>query len=944
LSLAMDEETRTELLNRYYKEVHATILTYQSPTLGLFPWGEDQHARVRDNVMCATGLWHLSLAYRQMGADKGRTYELEQCTVKCMRGILFCYMRQSDKVERFKHRQSGDDSLHARFDCHTGDEVMDHNWGRHLQIDASALFLLTIAQMTASGVQIIFTMDEVNFIQNLVFYVERAYRIPDFGIWERGSRENVGKRELHASSIGMAKAALEALNGLNLFGEKGCPQSTIHVDPDAQYRNCLILNTLLPRESTSKETDASLLTVTGYPAFAIDDPDLQQATEVKVKETLAGEKGYKRFLRDSYLTVREGSRDSTGDTSVYDRLECEYPLFFLYEYISEMCRGNTSKAEKVWKKVVDTLTEFEDHMIVPQLYYVPESELSNEAGTSAGSIATARDVTYRMEVRRDPIPFLWAQSLFYTAKLLRDGLISVPDLDPLGLRLQPHTRRIGVARHLGFKAPGHDTVIQVALISETTRLQTLLATHGVPTQTQKQVEPIKIRPPGDILMRVYARLGENGKLGLTGRPKRPLGALATSRVYRIYGMTFVFYPTDSMADFYTSFDVMTLIDVLKTTLQFLNLNWNMAGRPTLCLYLTESRLKGNNFRKFVNFLAQLKQGEVEGLKVRVDRLQSLIRTSCIERLECGHWDQLDRHLQQSLMSRSVLRSRGSAARLSSCASSASETSIGSVFEVGGAVGGAEERDPDDPDFSDGEEEEPSYLPAEIRDKKQSNLRNLLLLERNSLGQLYLLNEMVRTRGSIDLNSGETAEERIEAIYLESGVRKRWMSVRYAAALLRKVVDCLAPSLTAMLVRGKEVTIGVFGYAEHVVTEPMSPKDLVKIIYDMCMPADPIEAVLQQEIIIYLADVFTSRATVFQGMLRLRIGWIIQAMKNELKDPATVEKLNLVTAERRVEQLSPHQVKQLLIYVLQDIDSRSVCRLIDTNPTSPSPPSLCIVCM
>ena len=62
------------------------------------------------------------------------------------------------------------------------------------------------------------------------------------------------------------------------------------------------------------------------------------------------------------------------------------------------------------------------------------------------------------------------------------------------------------------------------------RLQTLLATHGIPTQTQKQVEPIKIRPPGDILMRVYARLGENGKLGLTGRPKRPLGALATSRV------------------------------------------------------------------------------------------------------------------------------------------------------------------------------------------------------------------------------------------------------------------------------------------------------------------------------------------------------------------------------------------------------------------------------
>ena len=41
-------------------------------------------------------------------------------------------------------------------------------------------------------------MDEVNFIQNLVYYVERAYRIPDYGIWERGSRDNVGRRELHA--------------------------------------------------------------------------------------------------------------------------------------------------------------------------------------------------------------------------------------------------------------------------------------------------------------------------------------------------------------------------------------------------------------------------------------------------------------------------------------------------------------------------------------------------------------------------------------------------------------------------------------------------------------------------------------------------------------------------------------------------------------------------
>lgn len=99
------------------------------------------------------------------------------------------------QVERFKHRQNWEDALHSRFDCHTGDEVMDHDsWG-HLQvrgqlhspqyavdrvddfkfsitfqtsklqtfkvfkilkfqIDSSALFLLMVAQMTASGVQV----------------------------------------------------------------------------------------------------------------------------------------------------------------------------------------------------------------------------------------------------------------------------------------------------------------------------------------------------------------------------------------------------------------------------------------------------------------------------------------------------------------------------------------------------------------------------------------------------------------------------------------------------------------------------------------------------------------------------------------------------------------------------------------------------------------------
>ena len=46
--------------------------------------------------------------------------------------------------------------------------------------------------------QIIYTLDEVSFVQNLVYYVERVYRTPDFGMWGRGSKYNTGKCEVNA--------------------------------------------------------------------------------------------------------------------------------------------------------------------------------------------------------------------------------------------------------------------------------------------------------------------------------------------------------------------------------------------------------------------------------------------------------------------------------------------------------------------------------------------------------------------------------------------------------------------------------------------------------------------------------------------------------------------------------------------------------------------------
>jgi len=50
----------------------------------------------------------------------------------------------------------------------------------------------------------------------------------------------------------MAKAALESMKGFNLYGDNGCSWSVVYVDIDAHNRNRTTLETLLPRESSSK--------------------------------------------------------------------------------------------------------------------------------------------------------------------------------------------------------------------------------------------------------------------------------------------------------------------------------------------------------------------------------------------------------------------------------------------------------------------------------------------------------------------------------------------------------------------------------------------------------------------------------------------------------------------------------------------------------------------
>uniref|UniRef100_A0AAY4CGX9 Phosphorylase b kinase regulatory subunit n=1 Tax=Denticeps clupeoides TaxID=299321 RepID=A0AAY4CGX9_9TELE len=862
----------------FYLTVKSTILNYQSPTTGLFPvktCSSCKEAKVRDSLYCAASVWALALAYRRIDDDMGRTHELEHSAIKCMRGILYCYMRQSDKVEQFKQDPSPSKCLHSVFNVLTGDEVHPYESYSHLQIDAVSLYLLYLVEMICSGLQIIYNTDEVSFIQNLVFCVERAYRVPDFGTWERGSKYNNGTTELHSSSVGMAKAALEAINGFNLFGNQGCSWSVIFVDLDAHNRNRQTLCSLLPRESRSHNTDAALLPCISYPAFAVDDDALYTQTLDKIVRKLKGKYGFKRFLRDGYRTANEDKNRryyKPAEMKLFDGIECEFPIFFIYMMIDGVFRGNPAQVKEYEELLQGVMFQsFDGHAVVPKYYYVPADFVEAEQKKHGSQ------KRFPSNSGRDGMLFLWGQALHNIARLLVDGLISPKDIDPVRRYVPPQDQRNVSMRYSNQGPIENDVVIHVALIAESQRLQVFLNTYGIQTQTPQQVEPIQIWPQKE-LVKAYRFLAVNKKLGLSGRPERPVGCIGTCKIYRILGKTVVCYPiVFDLSDFYLSQDVMLLIDDIKNALQFIKQCWKMPGRPLFLVLIREDNIRGSRFNPVLDMLASFKKGNIGGVKVHVDRLQTLISGAVVEQLD-------------------FLR--------------VNEAEI--------------------PEFKSFEELE---LPKHSKVKRQSSTPNASDLEQQpeismdewkhkptfeilqkfhvSLG-LCMCATLILFHFKWHYFGGflcpENMTDELERIYRRAGSRKLWSVVRLAASLLTKLVDSLAPSITSILVHGKQVTLGLFGQEEEVISNPLSPGVIKGIIYSKC--GQEREAVLQQELVIHVGWIISNNPELFSGMLKIRVGWIVQAMKHELEIRAGD------MPPQDIYQMSPSEVKQLLLDVLQ----------------------------
>ncbi len=565
---------QTQLLERLYAEVQTVILNRQHPVTGLLPastsvniHGDYTDAWVRDNVYSIICVWGLGLAFRRQG-DASKSDHLEQATIKLMRGLLQSMMRQAHKVEAFKHTLNDIDALHAKYDTATGLPVVaDHAWG-HLQIDATSLYLLMLAQMSASGLRIICTNDEVDFIQNLVYYISSAYRLPDYGIWERGNKVNNGRTEINASSVGMAKAAMQALDGFNLFGEHASKRAVIHVIADAISMARTTLTSLLPRESLSKEVDSALLSIIGFPAFAVGKETLATQTRDSILTKLGGNYGCKRFLWDGHQTVlEESSRIYYEQTEMvnFENIESEWPLFFTYLYISALFDGSEATAKHYRKKLEALMVQVDGVNLLPELYYLPKENIEAEK----------KNPRSQTRVPNENVPLVWAQSLYLTGLMMDEGLLRTEDLDPLKMR----------RRSTKFVK----SQIALVVLAETEDVKHILTKHGIIAETLQDIKPMAVISAPN-LMEAYARIGENKALGLTGRPRRRLQSLTTSQAHDINNKVYLCLSwLQSDVEDYRMFDAHMLIEYVTEEIQYIHKHW-LSSEVAVFSFLVDKKL------------------------------------------------------------------------------------------------------------------------------------------------------------------------------------------------------------------------------------------------------------------------------------------------------------------------------------------------------------------
>ena len=274
--------------------------------------------------------------------------------VKVFRALLDVMLKHENKIDwAIKHKPIHRyQYIHARFHPETFDEF-DEEWGNK-QYDAVGAFLFKIGDLLEKEIEVLRDVNDYRIIQKLVWYLSSIeyWHDKDNGMWEENE-------EVHASSVGACVAGLKKISQFVYV-----PDWLIEVGEQT-------LNSLLPRESETKEVDLALLSLI-YPYNVVNEEQRKQILE-NVEKHLVRERGVIRYIGDQYYNKNGEAEWTMG-----------FPwLAIIYK--------QTEDVEKYVYYLQKTLKVVNEKDELPELYYANSAE------------------------HNDNSPLGWSQALFLVA-------------------------------------------------------------------------------------------------------------------------------------------------------------------------------------------------------------------------------------------------------------------------------------------------------------------------------------------------------------------------------------------------------------------------------------------------------------------------------------------------------------------------------------------------
>ncbi|CAF0728609.1 unnamed protein product, partial [Rotaria sordida] len=204
----------------------------------------------------------------------------------------------------------------------------------------------------------------------------------------------------------------------------------------------------------------------------------------------------------------------------------------------------------------------------------------------------------------------------------------------------------------------------------------------------------------------------------------------------------------------------------------------------------------------------------------------------------------------------------------------------------------------------------------LRDKEVHDIIALLPHTSSIQDQADILHYLCMNKG-IDFefeHNGHhvTVRDLIQELYNRACNQRVWWCVRHCAGMLGMQNKSIAQSLIAILAQQKQLTIGLPpAPREHVLTSPITFEQLYNTIV-AATGNDPTMVMLTQEILVFLHIFISTEPQLFAGMIRIRVGLIIQVMLGELK--RTLQSSDEDTTDHLL-NLSPYEIKCLLHIIL-----------------------------